>query len=168
VPQVVCRDPDVGPDRMPHERIRIVSELCRQQNFHGGPDAVDDRTQIARLVLPRPHQLFQRGRHRPAPGVAQHHDERRPEALGGKLHAANLRGRDDIAGDADDKQVAEALVEDDLRRYPRVGTPEDDGERFLVDRQLMASRLAREPVAVLNARHEATVPLLQAFECVLR
>jgi hypothetical protein len=75
-------------------------------------------------------------------GVAQHDDERRPEPLGGELDAADLRGRDDIAGNADDEQVAEALVEDDLRRHPRVGTAEDDGERFLTERQLMPARLA--------------------------
>jgi hypothetical protein len=50
--------------------------------------------------------------------VAQNHNERRAEPLCGELNAADLRGSDDVSGNADDKQVAQALVEDDLCRYP--------------------------------------------------
>ena len=60
--------------------------------------------------------------------MSEHHDEPRAEALGGELDAADLRRRDDVPGHADDEQVAQALVEDDLRRHPRVGASEDDGD----------------------------------------
>jgi hypothetical protein len=88
--------------------------------------------------------------------------------LCGELDATDLRRSDDISGNADDEQVAQALVEDDLCRHPRVGTTENDGERLLTCRQLVAVRLTRELVAAPNVRYEATVALLQAFECFAR
>jgi len=100
--------------------------------------------------------------------VPQNHHQPGTEPRRGELDAANLRSSDDVAGHADDKQVAQALVEDDLCWDPRVGTPEDDGERLLTCRQLVAARLAREYVAAPNARHEATVSLSEAFECFSR
>jgi hypothetical protein len=50
--------------------------------------------------------------------VAQHHNERRAEALRGELNTADLRGCDDVSGNADDEQIAQPLVEDDLCRDP--------------------------------------------------
>ena len=67
-----------------------------------------------------------------------------------------------------DWQVAKALIENDLRWHPRVGTAENDGERLLTCRQLVAARLARERVRVANVSDEATVSLSQAFECFPR
>ena len=54
-----------------------------------------------------------------------------PKRVGGELDAADLRRRDDVAGDADHEQIAQALVEHDLGRDPRVGAAEDDGDRAL-------------------------------------
>ena len=82
----------------------------------------------------------------------------------GELDAANLRGSNDVAGDADDKQVAQTLIEDHLCRDSRIGTPEDDGELLLTCRQLAAARLAPEYVAAPSARNEVTVSFSQAFE----
>jgi hypothetical protein len=66
---------------------------------------------------PRTHELFQCGQNHPTPRVAQNHKERRAEALCGELNVADLRGSDDVSSNADDKQVAQTLVEDDFCRY---------------------------------------------------
>ena len=63
--------------------------------------------------------------------MADHHHQARAEALGGELDAAHLRRRDDVAGDADDEEIAEALIEDDLGGHARVRAAEDDGEGLL-------------------------------------
>ena len=86
--------------------------------------------------------------------------ERPPaEPRRGELDAANLRGSNDVAGDADDKQLAQTLIEHHLCRDSRIGTPEDDGELLLTCRQLAAARLAPEYVAAPSARNEETVSL---------
>ena len=79
----------------------------------------------------RPLQLFERGQDRAALRVPEHDDQPRAEPRGGELDAADLRRRDDVAGDADDEQIAEPLIEDDLGRHARVGAAEDDRERLL-------------------------------------
>lgn len=124
-----------------------MPELCRQQRFHGWPNAVDDRTQVPRLVIRRLLKFFQGCQNRSALGMLQDHHQPRAESRRGKLDAADLRSSDDIASNADDKQVAKALVEDDLCWDPRVGSSENDGERLLTCCQLCAARLAREYVA---------------------
>jgi hypothetical protein len=48
--------------------------------------------------------------------------------LGGVLDAADLRRRDNVTGDANDKQLTEAEIENNLNRNPRIGTAENDGE----------------------------------------
>src|SRR5688572_3851644 len=100
--------------------------------------------------------------------MPQLHYQTHAEPRRGELDAADLRRRDDVSGDADDEQVAEALVEDDLRRHPGVRAPEDDREWFLLRRQAVAARRARERVRVPHGRDKATVPGFQTFECVSR
>jgi hypothetical protein len=46
--------------------------------------------------------------------VAQNHNERCAEPLCGELNTADLRGSDDVPRNADDKQIAQALIEDDF------------------------------------------------------
>lgn len=59
-------------------------------------------------------KFFQGRQDRPALGVPQNHDQPGTEPRRGELDTADLRGSDDVSGNADDKQVAQALVEDDL------------------------------------------------------
>src|SRR5215469_250070 len=66
--------------------------------------------------------------------MAEYHDEARAEGRSRELDTADLRGRDDVAGHADDEQVAESLVEDDLRRHARIRAAEHDRERLLCGR----------------------------------
>jgi hypothetical protein len=91
-----------------------------------------------------------------------------PKPLGGELDAADLRRGDDVAGDADDEEVAEPLVEDELGRHARVGAAEDDGERLLAGGELAPARLAGEGVEAADVGGEAAVALAQAFERLAR
>ncbi len=74
VSQMVGGDTDVRPNGMPQQSVRVVPEFCRQQRFHGWPNAVNNRTQIPRLVFRRPHKFFECGQNSPAPRVAKNHD----------------------------------------------------------------------------------------------
>ena len=57
---------------------------------------------------------LQRGGHGPAALVAQHQHQRDLEVQPGVFQAAQAVGGEDVAGDADNEQVAEPLVEDQL------------------------------------------------------
>ena len=143
---------------------QIVTQLGLEQPLDRRPHAIDDRPQVPRLVLRRPLQRFERRQNRAALRMAEHDDEPRAVALGGELDAADLRRRDDVAGDADDEEIAEALIEHDLGRHARVGTSEDDGERRLPRGQLDAPCLAGERSEADDVRREPMVACLQAFE----
>ena len=100
--------------------------------------------------------------------MSQNHHQPRAEARRRELDAADLGRGDDVAGDADDEQVAQPLVEDDLRRHPRVGTAEQDRERLLPGRELVAPRRAGGRGVGANVGDEARVPLPQPVECLQR
>ena len=70
--------------------------------------------------------------------MTQHDDEPRAELLRGELDAADLRRRDDVTGDANDKQVSQTLVEHDFGGNPGIGAPKHDGKRRLFVDQLFA------------------------------
>src|SRR5262249_2280562 len=44
-----------------------------------------------------------------------------------------------VSCDTADKQIAESLIKNDLRRHPRIGATDDDGKRMLSLRQFRAS-----------------------------
>jgi hypothetical protein len=112
------------------------------------------------LILDRPAQLLQCRCDGAALSVAQHHHQVRPELLCSKFHAADQRGGNYVAGHANDEKVAEALIEDDLDRYPRIGTAENGRERRLTGGQLEPARPARDWVAIADIRYEAAISLL--------
>ena len=147
---------DVGAHGVPRERVRIVTEFGRQESFDRRTDAVDDRPQVPRLLLRRPLELFDRRLDRPAARVAEHDDEPGAELRRRELDAADLRRRDDVAGDTDDEQVAETLAEHELGRHPGVGAAENDGDRLLS--RAGSSRWTGD------AGHEPPVALTQALE----
>jgi hypothetical protein len=100
--------------------------------------------------------------------VPEHDDESRAESLGGVLDAPDQRWSDDVPGDADDEQIAEPLIEDDLRRNARVGAAENDRVRLLLLRELGAALLAEEGFEAADVGGEAGVAgleALQGFEC---
>ena len=110
---------------------RSCLELGREQPLERRTHAVDDRLEVAGLALRRLPELLQGGEDRAALGMAEHHHQPRAEARRRELDAADLRRGHDVAGHADDEQVAEALVEHDLRRHARVRAAKHDGERLL-------------------------------------
>ena len=123
--QMIDRCADVGAHGLCSSVVQIVPQIRRQQALDRRPNQVDDRAQVPRLVLLRPLQLFQRRLDGAAVRMPEDDDQTRAELFGGKFDAADLRRRDDVAGDADHEQVPEPLIEDDLHRDSRIGTPED-------------------------------------------
>ena len=98
---------------------------------HAGRHPLDDVAQEAARHLAGAHGHLG-GLDRAARVVAEHDDERAVEHADAELERAEHAGVDDVAGGADDEQVAEALVEDDLGGHPRVGAAEEDRERVLL------------------------------------
>src|SRR5262245_36397747 len=97
--------------------------------------------------------------------MTQHDNKPRPESLSGELDASHLRGRDDVAGYADNKQVSQTLIEDDLRRNPGIGTTEDDGKRLLISFQFKSPGRKRR-AAITKTRGKPVVPFTQTFQRV--
>ena len=89
--------------------------------------------------------------------MAEDDDESGAEPLGRELDAADLGGRDDVAGDPDDEQIAQSLVEDDLDRHTRVRASEDDGERRLPRHELVAARRAGQGLEAADTDDETQV-----------
>ena len=71
--------------------------------------------------------------------MSEHDDEGDFEHRDGVFEAAHNRVGDDLSSVSDDEQVAEALVEDDLRREARVGTAEERGTGALTSGQLVTT-----------------------------
>ncbi len=165
MPQLVGRNADVGSNGVLRQSIEVVAEFRCQQPLDRWPNAVDDRTQIPRLVLGRPPKFFQGCLNSAALGVAQHDDEPCSEPLRGKLDATYLRRSHDVAGNTDDEQVTEALIKDDLYGHPGVGTAEYDGKRFLANGRFPSMLLIHERVGVAMVRYEASVSRSEALDC---
>ena len=108
----------------------------------------------------------QGGRHGAAPLVTQYQDQPNVEMSEGVLDAGGLVMRHDVSGDTDHEQVAEAEVEDQLRRNPRITATEDDAEGMLPLGQHHAATLALEIVA-LAALGESSVALEQPLQRLL-
>jgi hypothetical protein len=113
-------------------------------------------------------QLLERRKDDPALGVPQHNNKRRTKTSRREFDAANVRWRDDVACDADYKQVAKALVENNLGRHPGIGTSEYDGKRFLSRRKLHPALRARDRVARFDVGYKAAIAFLEPIECLLR
>ena len=138
--------------------MRVLPTI-RQHALHRRHHAIHDRTEVARVGGGLPAQFGECRGDRPAQRMPEHDHEARAELRGGKFDAADLRRRDDVAGDADHEQIAEALIEHELRRHARVGTPENDGERLLrrhLNRAPHAARRARRDRLALD---ESAVPV---------
>jgi hypothetical protein len=106
-------------------------------------------------------QLFDGGQNGAAPRMAYDHDQANAVAGGGKFDAADERRRHDIARNADDEQVAEALIEDDLSRDAGIGATEDDRKRLLGRRDLTAAPAVVQTAAG-NVRRKAGISVAEA------
>ncbi len=166
MPQLVRGSADVRSNSLSYQRFMVVSELCGQQRLDGWLHARHDRMQIPRLVFCGPLELFQRGEDGAALGMSEHDNQSCPIPLGGEFDAANLRRCDDVSSDADDEQIAQPLVEHELRWHPRVGAAQHDRKGLLARRNLVAADMIRRCVAAADAGHESPVSRVQAFECL--
>ena len=152
----------VGAHGLVREALGIARQLGPRQAFDGRPDPVDDRLHVAVLGAGGGGDGLQGGGDRAAVGVSHHDDQSGAEALGGELDAADLGGGHDVAGYANDEQILEALVEDDLGRRPAVRAADHDGDRRL--RGHVAAAVAHERVDAAHVLGVACVPLAQSGE----
>jgi hypothetical protein len=166
--QVAGRHAHVRANRVAHECVGIVPQLGSQQRLDRRPHAVNDRVEIFRLADGRPVELFDGGENGAALRVSQHDDKPRAVTLGGEFDTADLRWRNDVAGDADDEEIAEALVEDDFRRHARIGAAQNNRERLLAGGNLYAARFTSKGIVVTDVRHKPVIAVFQALEGVLR
>src|SRR6516162_10062685 len=167
VPEVVDRDADVGADRLVDERLPVDRAAPGEQRLDRGTDQVDDGAKVHRLARAAAEHLVERGDDGAALGMAHHDDEARPEACRRELDAADLRGGDDVPGDADHEKIAEALVEHELGRDARVGAPEDDRERLLAGDEGGAMGRIGSPTDDRAARDEPAVSVPEANESLV-
>ena len=86
----------------------------------GRPNTVNDRTQVPRLVFRWLLKLIEGSQNGSALGMPQHNDQPCAEPRRRELDAADLRGSNDVSGNANDKQIAQTLVEHDLSGNSRV------------------------------------------------
>jgi hypothetical protein len=105
--------------------------------------------------------------HGAAAFVSKHHKKLRLEGRTGVLEAAHDLGRHNIARDANDEQVAEAPIENQLRRYPRVAAAQDGRVGSLALGEIGENLLGPPRKARLTPQ-ETGVPLHQARERVVR
>ena len=83
--------------------------------------------------------------------MTENDDESRAEPFGGELHATDLRRRNDIPGNADDKEISQALVEHDFCRHAGIRASKDDRDRLLARHQLGAPTPAGQAINVPQA-----------------
>ena len=109
---------DVCPYGVLYEGAQVVSKFGLHHFFDRRTDAIDDRSEIARLTTAGLQEFFQSRADRTAFRMSKNDYE--PGAIAGssELDAADLRGRNDIACNTNDKEIAYPLIENDLGRYP--------------------------------------------------
>jgi hypothetical protein len=83
--------------------------------------------------------------------MTEHHDERHPEHRNTVFEAGDHLGSADVAGDPADKDMADALVEDELDGHTGVGTGQDGRERLL-----LGDRFLLQDCQVFVERREAS------------
>src|SRR5450631_1921770 len=109
---------DIGANRRSSQGMEIVSKVCCQQTFDRRSNQINNRMQIARLILDRPQQLLHRCLDRATLRVSQYNHQACSEVLRSELDASDEGGRDDIAGHAYHEQVSQTLIEHDFDGDP--------------------------------------------------
>jgi hypothetical protein len=128
---------------------------------HGGLNGAHQRFDVAGRGASRERRF-----HGTATLMAEDNYESGAEMLHRVLDAAQRIVIDQIAGDANDKQVSDALVEDDFGSGPRIRASYDDGERLLPlggGGTARGNRLARAHLAL----REALIPGRQTAESLI-
>src|SRR4029077_1019 len=115
-----------------------------------------------------PQQFLQRGDDGAALRMAHYDDESGTESCRRELNAADLGRCDDVAGDSNDEEVAEALVEDQFRGDAGIRTTEDDCERLLSRDQRGTTGMIRKRGCRRLICHESPITVAKASQSVER
>ena len=98
--------------------------------------------------------------------MAEHDDGTGAHQLGREFKAAKNVGIDEIARDAGTEDVADALVENQFRRYARIDAAEDRGERRLAVRGFVD--LGKQIAIERGAGQKTRVAGLQPLDRLVR
>ena len=74
--------------------------------------------QIGRSIFRGPAEVVQCRYHRTTHRVADDQHQGSSVLFHGKFHAADLRWRDHVSGNANNEKITESLVENDFQRNP--------------------------------------------------
>jgi hypothetical protein len=96
--------------------------------------------------------------------MSEHHDQPCTKLRGGKLHTADLRRRHDVSRYANDEQISESLVENQLGRNPGIGTTKNNCKRLLAPNEFRTPWIDRESVAALPVRDKSGVTFAKASQ----
>jgi hypothetical protein len=96
--------------------------------------------------------------------MAHNNNEWTVKSVGGKLDASNLRCCYDVAGDPNHEQIAEPLIEDELRRHSRIRASQYDREWGLAGGKLSSPPFDRMIVMASHIRYESPVTVTQTLE----
>jgi hypothetical protein len=97
--------------------------------------------------------------------VPENDNETSSEPRSRKFNASYTRRGDDVPGDANHEQIAEALIKDDLGRHTRVGATEHDGEGLLTPDEFVTPSEPQGRVC-RSIRREATVAFAESLQCI--
>jgi len=96
--------------------------------------------------------------------MAHYHNQSGTESCRRELNAADLGRCDDVAGDSNDEEVAEALVEDQFRGDAGIRTTENDCERLLSRDQRGTTGMIRKGERRRLIRRESPVAVAKASQ----
>jgi hypothetical protein len=115
------------------DQIGALELRLRLADAVDGFGQVDDQTvDILRDVL-----AFHDSGNGAALGMSQDHEQIRVEVFDGIFAGSDLVVIGDVTGNTDDEEVAETLIEDELRGDARIGAGEHDGARVLLGGELV-------------------------------
>src|SRR6185437_1188651 len=116
MPELPGGGTDVRAHRLPRELVTFQIGTREHDALDRRTDAVDNVLKVRRDRTRLPLELFEGRLDGAALRMAHHHDQLRSEGFRGGLDRADERWRDDVARDADDEEVAQPLIEDELCR----------------------------------------------------
>lgn len=166
MPQSLYGCPDIGMYCSRGQRVIVTAVVGFEYRFNRRTYPVEDRAQVRRRVRLVAGQFPECRHDRAAIRVPKYDDELRAKLLGCVFDAADLRGRNDVAGNTNDKQVAEALVKNRLDRDPGVGAGEYDGKRTLTVGHPGPVYTLRYFRGIDVAGNEAAIAIAKPIECI--
>lgn len=164
VSKMVRRGSHVGSDGAMHQIGFVFIRGGFEHRAGRRRDAVDDVSEVVAESSCAFAEGIERRFDRAAIGVAEHDGQACSERGGRELDATDERRSDDIARDAHDEQVADALIEDEFGGKSRVGAGENGGEWALSRGMLGSAKLTHHRFEAARTTHEPSVAGSQSFE----